>query len=115
MIPSALATHAWVRFERAIQPRSFHYLTGCGMICPEALLMVEPSPIAQPSSVQPAAGRSMLPSLAMGGALFAGLAVLLQSQQREVLSTSHAESQLDEEGQLRPLAEVIETTRALKL
>jgi hypothetical protein len=57
----------------------------------------------------------MLPSLVIGGALFAGLAVLLQSQQREVLSTSHAESQLDEEGQLRPLADVIETTRALKL
>jgi len=77
--------------------------------------MVEPSPTAQPPAVPPAPGRSMLPSLVIGGALFAGLAVLLQSQQREVLSSSHVESQLDEQGQLRPLADVIETTRALKL
>lgn len=54
-------------------------------------------------------------ALLVGGAIFAGLAFLLQSQQTAVLSTGQIESHLDEEGQLRPLAEVVETTRALKL
>jgi hypothetical protein len=51
----------------------------------------------------------------LGGALFTGLAYLLHSQQAAVVSTSRLETQLDADGKLRPLAEVIETTRALKL
>src|SRR5579872_6194373 len=60
-------------------------------------------------------GRAGLASLLLGGALFAGLAMLLKDQQGEILSTSQLASQLDGEGKLRPLAEVVETTRALKL
>jgi hypothetical protein len=51
----------------------------------------------------------------LGAALFAGLAVLLKNQQGEVLSTTQMASQIDGEGKLRPLADVVETTRALKL
>src|SRR5262245_41689056 len=56
-----------------------------------------------------------LASFLLGGALFGGLAYVLHSQQEEVVSTSRIEAQLDENGKLRPLAEVVETTRALKL
>jgi len=70
----------------------------------------EPDPTPQPRSLWPAVA-----SLAAGGALFAALAVLLHSQQSELLSTTSVASQLDDRGKLRPLAEVIETTRALKL
>lgn len=56
-----------------------------------------------------------LPSLLIGGAVFAGLAFVMRSQQGELLSTATIASQFDEEGKLRPLAEVVETTRALKL
>lgn len=58
---------------------------------------------------------SVLSSLCVGGVIFGGLALLLHSQQEQVLSTSTIESQLDETGQLRPLADVISTTRAMKL
>ncbi len=73
--------------------------------------MNEPSPAAESQRVP----RGGLPALLFGGAIFAGLAVMLHTQQEEVLSTTQLESHLDEEGQLRPLAEVVETTRALKL
>lgn len=53
--------------------------------------------------------------LAAGGALFAVLAFFLHSQQSEVVSTASVSGQLDDEGRLRPLADVIATTRALKL
>lgn len=56
-----------------------------------------------------------LPSLLIGGAVFAGLAFVMHSQQGELLSTATIGSQFDETGKLRPLAEVVETTRALKL
>jgi len=56
-----------------------------------------------------------LPSLLIGGAVFAGLAFVMRSQQGELLSTATIASQFDEAGKLRPLAEVVETTRALKL
>src|SRR5579863_417954 len=65
--------------------------------------------------IPPRAGRSWLVTLFLGVVLFAGLAVLLKNQQVEVLSTTQVASQLDEEGKLRPVAEVVETTRALKL
>ena len=64
---------------------------------------------------EPRPGRSGLAAFLLGGALFAGLAVLLKTQQAEILSTSQVAAQLDGEGKLRPLAEVVETTRALKL
>ena len=70
----------------------------------------EPDLTPAPRSLRPAAA-----SLAAGGALFAALALLLYSQQNELLSTTSVASQLDDQGKLRPLAEVIETTRALKL
>jgi hypothetical protein len=60
-------------------------------------------------------GRSWRGTFLLGGILFAGLAWFLYSQQEQVVSTNRLETQLDDEGKLRPLAEVIETTRALKL
>lgn len=72
--------------------------------------MDEPAP---PPAPRP--GRKGLGAFLLGGALFGGLAVLLHTQQQEILSTSHLASQLDDDGKLRPLAEVVETTRALKL
>src|SRR6516162_9200528 len=67
-------------------------------------------------TIEPAASRSPLPALFLGFALFAGLALLLHSQQGAVLTTSdRIAGQLDDEGKLRPLADVVETTRALKL
>ena len=72
--------------------------------------------VNEPSqTTRPSAGRSVLTSMLIGGLVFGALAVLLHSQQGEVLSTAGVESQLDASGQLRPLADVIETTRALKL
>jgi len=56
-----------------------------------------------------------LVSFLMGGALFGGLAFLMHAQQEELVSPGRIESQFDEEGKLRPLADVVETTRALKL
>ncbi|MCA9041307.1 MAG: hypothetical protein KDA65_13220, partial [Planctomycetaceae bacterium] len=66
------------------------------------------------------AGRTatVLFHLLLGGlavVLFAGLANLLRSQQEDTLSQTMITSHLDEKGQLRPLAEVIEITRSLKL
>jgi len=72
--------------------------------------MTEPIPTAEPRP-----RRFGLVSFFMGGALFAGLAYLLHTQQEELVSTSRIESQFDEDGKLRPLADVVETTRALKL
>lgn len=60
-------------------------------------------------------GSFRLAAALLCGALFVGLAVLLKDQQAEILSTTQVASQLDGEGKLRPLAEVVETTRALKL
>jgi hypothetical protein len=54
-------------------------------------------------------------TLLLGGAIFGGLTYYLHVQQGQVLSTSRVETELDENGKLRPLAEVVETTRALKL
>ena len=64
---------------------------------------------------EPRIRRFGLVSFFLGGALFGGLAYLLHTQQQQLLSTTRIDSQLDEEGRLRPLADVIETTRALKL
>jgi hypothetical protein len=72
--------------------------------------MEEAAPLAEPRP-----GRSGLTAFLLGGALFAGLALLLKSQQAEILSTTQVAAGLDGEGKLRPLAEVVETTRALKL
>ncbi|MBI3863224.1 MAG: DUF4230 domain-containing protein [Planctomycetia bacterium] len=55
-------------------------------------------------------------TLLFGAAIFGGLAILLRTQQGEVSATAaHAAAQIDEQGKLRPLATVLETTRALKL
>ena len=73
--------------------------------------MNEPCPPPESRAVRPA-----LASIFLGAAIFAGLAWLLRSQQDDLLSTSTTvAAQLDDAGKLRPLAEVIETTRALKL
>lgn len=84
---------------------------------PHGILMNEPTPIVnQPNqTVESRAVRSAIPSLLIGGLIFGGLAVVLHSQQEEMPSTGAAAAQLDETGKIRPLAEVIETTRALKL
>ena len=69
-----------------------------------------------PDTNEPTASRSPLPALFLGSVLFVGLAVLLHSQQGAVLTTAdRIAGQLDEEGKLRPLADIVETTRALKL
>ena len=47
--------------------------------------------------------------------LFLGLAAFLHHQQKKFLGNSDLSAQLDKSGKLRPLSEVIETTRALKL
>jgi hypothetical protein len=70
----------------------------------------EPDLAPEPRSLRPAVA-----ALVAGGALFAALALLLHSQQSALLSTTSVASQLDDQGKLRRLAEVIETTRALKL
>jgi hypothetical protein len=72
--------------------------------------MTEPLPAAEPRP-----RRYGLASFLLGSALFGGLAFLLHSQQQEVVSSTRIEAQFDENGKLRPLAEVVETTRALKL
>lgn len=55
-------------------------------------------------------------ALLVGAAIFAGLALVLRNQQGEVVATaSQAAAQLDDQGKLRPIAAVLETTRALKL
>jgi hypothetical protein len=67
-------------------------------------------------TIEPVTSRSPLPAIFLGSVLFVGLAVLLHSQQGAVLTTTdRIAGQLDDEGKLRPLADVIETTRALKL
>ena len=68
-----------------------------------------------PATAEPRPRRFGLASFLLGGALFGSLAYVLHSQQQEVVSTRRIEAQLDENGKLRPLAEVVETTRALKL
>ncbi len=83
---------------------------------PETVSIVAPA--ATPPTAPPAAPGVRRPwrgTLLLGLALFAGLAYLLHSQQAEMLGTSRLEAQLDSDGKLRPLADVIETTRALKL
>ncbi|MGE5195003.1 MAG: DUF4230 domain-containing protein, partial [Deltaproteobacteria bacterium] len=70
---------------------------------------------ASPPAAPAAKGRWPWSTLLLGGALFGGLAYYMHAQQKEVVSTSRVEAQLDETGKLRPLAEVVETTRALKL
>src|SRR5262245_55480753 len=79
--------------------------------------IIESSPAAvpQPATTPPSTGRSARASLVIGVLIFAGLAFYLHSQQGEVLSNRGVDAQLDDNGTLRPLAEVIETTRALKL
>src|SRR5262249_2165592 len=69
----------------------------------------------QPPAPSPATGRSARATLVIGALIFAGLALYLHLQQGEVLSRAGIDAQLVENGKLRPLAEVIETTRALKL
>src|SRR5258708_34091291 len=73
----------------------------------------ETAPPAAPPSVK-TQGRSWRGTLFLGGALFAGLAYLLHSQQAEILSTSRLEAQPDSGGKLRPLAGGIDTPRARK-
>src|SRR5262245_53793931 len=84
--------------------------------------LVEPAPTPtvppappQPPAASPATGRPARATLVIGALIFAGLAFYLHSQQGELLSHGGIDAQLDENGKLRPLAEVIETTRALKL
>jgi hypothetical protein len=72
--------------------------------------MSEPIPLPQPRGIGAA-----LPALVLGGAVFAGLALVMHNQQGDLLSTATIAEQFDESGKLRPLAEVIETTRELKL
>ncbi|HEY3964900.1 MAG TPA: DUF4230 domain-containing protein [Planctomycetaceae bacterium] len=70
----------------------------------------------QPSLPEPKSPFSPWPALVLGAAIFAGLAYVLKTQQGEVVSTGgQAAAQLDEQGKLRPIAAVLETTRALKL
>jgi hypothetical protein len=67
-------------------------------------------------TTDPPASRTPLPALFLGSMLFVGLALLLHSQQGAVLTTTdRIAGQLDDEGKLRPLADIVETTRALKL
>ncbi|MBS0265494.1 MAG: DUF4230 domain-containing protein [Planctomycetes bacterium] len=67
-------------------------------------------------SVSKSKSRAGWVALLVGGALFAGLAYELKQQQGEILATAvQAAAQFDEEGKLRPVAQVLETTRALKL
>ena len=54
--------------------------------------------------------------LLFGVVVFGGFALVLKTQQQELLTTTRdAKSQFDEQGKLRPVAAVLETTRALKL
>jgi len=76
--------------------------------------MNEPASTNPPAAPQPVR-RAPWTMLIVGGLIFSGLAYYMNAQQQQVLSTSRGDSQLDENGKLRPLAEVIETTRALKL
>ena len=76
--------------------------------------MNEPASTSPPAS-PPARFRVSPSTLLLGGAIFGGLTYYLHVQQGQVLSTSRVETELDENGKLKPLAEVVETTRALKL
>jgi hypothetical protein len=76
--------------------------------------MNEPASTVPPAAPQPVR-RAPWTMLVVGGLIFSGLAYYMHAQQQQILSTSRVDSQLDENGKLRPLAEVIETTRALKL
>jgi hypothetical protein len=84
------------------------------MISSEGLPMNEPASTSPPA-VPPTKGRGSVATLLLGGAIFGALAYYLHVQQGEILSTSRVETELDEQGKLKPLAEVVETTRALKL
>jgi hypothetical protein len=84
------------------------------MISAEDHSMHEPASTSPPAAPQPRR-RAPWTMLVVGGLIFSGLAYYMNAQQQQVLSTSRVDSQLDENGKLRPLAEVIETTRALKL
>src|SRR5580765_7044214 len=73
-----------------------------------------PNDLPPTPAPRPAVGRWT--ALLFGTAIFAGLAYELKTQQGEVVSTAgQAAAQFDEQGKLRPLAAVLETTRALKL
>ena len=76
--------------------------------------MNEPASTSPPAA-PPARFRGSLSTLLLGSAIFGGLAYYLHVQQGDVLSTSRVATELDENGKLKPLAEVVETTRALKL
>lgn len=59
--------------------------------------------------------RSNLPIEILAMGLFCALAFLLRTQQSQIASMAGIGAQVDATGQLRPLADVIEITRALKL
>jgi hypothetical protein len=76
--------------------------------------LTSPENLPPTPAPRPAVGRWA--ALLFGTAIFAGLAYELKTQQREVVSTTgQAAAQFDEQGKLRPVAAVLETTRALKL
>jgi hypothetical protein len=65
---------------------------------------------------EPKPARRGWSALVFGAAVFGGLAYMLNTQQQEVVSTAtQAAAQFDTDGKLRPVATVLETTRALKL
>jgi Protein of unknown function (DUF4230) len=71
-----------------------------------------PTPVVPPRRSRWKGGVVLL----LGGMMFGGLSLLLRHQQQDLLTaTRKAQSQIDEEGKLRPVAAVLETTRALKL
>jgi hypothetical protein len=69
-----------------------------------------------PATPTPRSTFGAWPALLFGAVIFGGLAFVLKTQQGEVVTTaSQAAAQFDEQRKLRPLAAVLETTRALKL
>jgi hypothetical protein len=78
--------------------------------------MSEAPPTSIPTTrTDPRGVLTVLPPLCVGGLIFGALAFVLHSQQDAVVSARSMAEQLDETGQLRPLADVIATTRSLKL
>jgi hypothetical protein len=74
------------------------------------------TPDELPPTPAPRSAGGKWAALLFGSAIFVGLGIVLKNQQGEVVSTAgQAAAQLDEQGKLRPLASVLETTRALKL
>ncbi len=75
---------------------------------------------AESASTQPAAGGrggrgSVLPAIVFAGFVFAGLGLMMWAQQQQRLNESPIEAPLDEQGRLRPLANVREAVRAMEL